>query len=380
MSRMILLNPGPANTTATVKQALQVDDICPREKAFGEVLLRVRAGLTKVVHAGSDYSTVMFCGSGTAGVEAAICSTVPPAGRLLVVDNGSYGARMQQIAAAYGIPHDSLTLGVGTRPDVAAIDAQLASGRYTQLAVVHHETSTGMLNPVQQLATAAHARGCEVIVDAMSSYAGIPIDIAELGADWLVSSSNKCIQGMAGLSFVIGRCARLAELPVFPGRSYYLNMVQQHRYLEAHGQMQFTPPVQVVYALDQALREYFAEGAVARHARYMDNFRVMDDGIRQLGFRRLMTEDVLSRILTAYLEPDHPNYDFERFHDALYTRGFTIYPGKGALHNTFRLANMGAIDASNMRDFVTAVATVLEELQLAPLYSAAVPPEGACGN
>lgn len=370
MTRMILLNPGPANTTDAVKRAMTKPDICPRETEFGDVLKRVRAQVTQVVHKGSEYTTVMFGGSGTAAVEAAIASAVPSDGRLLVIDNGAYGTRMAEIARAYGIPHDVETFGVGGYPDVERIAKKLEATRYTQLAVVHHETSTGMLNPVPELARLCRARGVETIVDAMSSYAGMPIDVAALGIDFLASSSNKCIQGMAGLGFVVCRKARLDAMRHVPGRSYYLSMAEQHRFLEKSGQMQFTPPVQVVYALDQALSEFFAEGgAEARHARYVRNWEALDSGMLRLGFRRLLPDAILSRILTAYIEPDHPRYSFDAMHDRLYLRGFTIYPGKGAQQNTFRLANMGDVTPDDMRNFVVAMQETLRDLGVDTLYS-----------
>ena len=370
MTRMILLNPGPANTTDAVKRAMTKPDICPREAEFGDVLKRVRAKVTEVVHSGHEYTTVMFGGSGTAAVEAAIASAVPADGRLLIIDNGAYGTRMAEIARAYGMAHDVEAFGVGGFPDVERIAKRLDAAKYTQLAVVHHETSTGMLNPIAELATVCRKRGVEIIVDAMSSYAGMPIDVAALGIDFLVSSSNKCIQGMAGLGFVICRKARLDAMRHVPGRSYYLSLADQHRFLEKSGQMQFTPPVQVVYALDQALSEFFAEGgAAARHARYLANWQALDSGMLALGFRRLLPEAILSRILTAYIEPDHPRYSFDAMHDRLYARGFTIYPGKGAQKDTFRLANMGDVTPDDMRGFVAAMKDTLVELGVDTLYA-----------
>jgi 2-aminoethylphosphonate aminotransferase len=366
---MVLLNPGPANTTDAVKRAMTRPDICPREREFGEVLRRVRDGAARVVHAGDAFTAVLLGGSGTAAVEAAIASAVPDDGRLLVVDNGAYGERMTAIARAYGIAHDVLAVGVGGWPDPAQVEQALARRRYTQLAVVHHETSTGMLNPVEAIGSVCRARGVEVIVDAMSSYAGIPIDVERLGADLLVSSANKCIQSMAGLAFVICRRERLARMEPIAGRSYYLALGRQHAFFEAQGQMEFTPPVQVVYALDQALAEYFAEGAEARHARYVANFDALDGGMRGLGFRRLLPEAMLSRILTAYLEPDHPRYSFDAMHDRLYQKGFTIYPGKGANRATFRLANMGDVTPDDMRAFVRAMGDVLKDMGVTPLYA-----------
>jgi aspartate aminotransferase-like enzyme len=337
---MILLNPGPANTTATVKRAMTRPDICPREREFGAVLAWVRDALTRVVHTGTRYTTVLLGGSGTAGVEAAISSSVPSDGRLLIIENGAYGARMVQIAHAYGIAHDSESFGAG-----------------------------GVLNPVEAIGALCRSRGVELIVDAVSSYAGIPIEIEALGADFLVSSSNKCIQGMAGLAFVVCKRERLERMQPIAGRSFYLALAGHHRFLEQEGQMQFTPPVQIVYALEQALKEYFAEGGNERHLRYVANWEVLDSGMRALGFRRLLPEAILSRILTCYLEPDHPRYTFGEMHDRLYGKGFTIYPGKGARQATFRLANMGNVCTDDMHAFLAAMTETIEEMGMSPLYS-----------
>lgn len=366
---MLLLNPGPANTTETVKRAMTRPDICPREREFGDLLARVRTDLTRVVHSGDAYRAVLLTGSGTAAVEAAVASTVPVDGRLLVIENGAYGTRIAEIAQAYGIAHDVLSFGVGGFPDLERIEHALAAARYTQLAVIHHETSTGILNPVAAIGALCRHAGIEMIVDAMSSYAGIPIDIESMGADFLVSSSNKCIQGMAGLGFVIARRSRLERMQPIAGRSFYLNLGQNHRFFERDRQMQFTPPVQVIYALAQALDEYFAEGGANRHARYVANWEALDGGMRGLGFRRVLPDAILSRILTTYLEPDHPGYSFDAMHDSLYAKGFTIYPGKGLRQATFRLANMGDVRPEQMRTFVSAMAETLSELGVQPLYS-----------
>lgn len=367
---MILLNPGPANTTETVKRAMTRPDICPREREFGEVMRFVRDALTRVVHRGDVYTTVMLGGSGTAGVEAAISSSVPSDGRLLVIDNGAYGVRIAQIAAAYGIAHDVESFGVGGYPDLERIRMRLANQRYTQLAVVHHETSTGVLNPVAAIGVLCREFHVEMIVDAMSSYAGIEIDIERMHADFLVASSNKCIQGMAGLCFVICKRERLAQMQAIAGRSFYLNLAGNHRFFEREHQMQFTPPVQVVYALEQALKEYLAEGGNNRQMRYVANWEVLDRGMQKLGFRRLLPEAILSRILTCYIEPDHPRYRFDEMHDRLYQKGFTIYPGKGAAQATFRLANMGNVCTDDMHAFLQAMSETIAELGLTPLYSA----------
>jgi aspartate aminotransferase-like enzyme len=276
---------------------------------------------------------------------------------------------MAQIASAYGIAHDVESFGVGGFPDVQKIRACLEEQNYTQLAVVHHETSTGVLNPVEEIGALCREHGVEMIVDAMSSYAGLEIDIERMQADFLVASSNKCIQGMAGVCFVICRRERLAAMQPIPGRSFYLNLASNHHFFELHAQMQFTPPVQVMYALEQALREYFIEGGGNRQKRYFTSWETLHLGMRKLGFRGLLPESTLSKILTSYIEPDHPRYSFDEMHDRLYAKGFTIYPGKGTDHATFRVANMGAVDAQDMRAFLAAMAETVSEMCLKPLYS-----------
>ena len=366
---MILLNPGPANTTSTVKKALLCEDICPRESEFGDVMARVAEGLARLVGHEKEYAAVLLAGSGTAAVEAALASTVPQDGRLLVVDNGAYGARLSSIADAYLMPHDTVSFGIGGWIDVDRIAERLERERYTQLAVVHHETTTGMLNPIEAIGTLCRKRGVELIVDAMSSYAGIPISMEAMPADFLVSSSNKCIQAMPGLSFVIARRGRLESMTSIPGRSLYLDLGLQYRFFENHRQMRFTPPVQVLHALDTAIQELESEGGVAaRHHRYCECWRVLDGGMRDIGFRRLLPDEQLSHILTSYLEPTHKGYTFERFHDLLYERGFTIYPGKGGKSATFRLANMGAITPEDIGRFIEAVGETMQDMGITELY------------
>jgi aspartate aminotransferase-like enzyme len=262
------------------------------------------------------------------------------------------------------------SFGVGGFPDLRQIRARLVERSYTQLAVVHHETSTGVLNPVEEIGALCGEHGVEMIVDAMSSYAGLVIDIERMQADFLVASSNKCIQGMAGVCFVICRRERLAAMQPIPGRSFYLNLAGHHHFFEQQQQMQFTPPVQVIYALEQALREYFVEGGSNRQKRYFASWETLDTGMQKLGFRGLLPEPMLSKILTSYIEPDHPNYSFDEMHDRLYAKGFTIYPGKGSALATFRLANMGDVDADDMRAFLAAMTETIGEMGLEPLYSA----------
>lgn len=360
VARKILLNPGPATTTDSVKQAMVVEDICPREKDFGDLLDSIKHDLVKVVHGDPDYIAAMFTASGTGGLEAAVTSAVPKGKKLLVVDNGAYGARIASIAATYDIGVVLYKLAYGDYPDVNHIEELLQENKdVSHLAIVHHETTTGMLNPVEEVCRVAEKYNVEVIVDCMSSYAGIPIDIKKWKAGYLVSSSNKCIQGMPGMVFVIFKKSLLPQLQQ-QKRSYYFDLYSQYTGFEKTGQMQFTPPVQVAYALRQAIDEYFKEGELNRWNRYQENWHTLYDGLQELGFEFLLPEKYQSKILLAIKEPQDPRYDFNTMHDYLYERGYTIYPGKGAKEATFRLSVLGDLYKLDILSFLTVLTDYLK--------------------
>ena len=359
--RKILLNPGPATTTESVKQALLVEDICPREKDFGNVLDEIKDELVKVVHGEGTYTAALFTASGTGAIEAAITSAVPKGKKLLVVDNGAYGSRMIALANTFGIETVNYKIAYGEYPNTQLI-VQLLDQHpdVSHLAVVHHETTTGMLNPVKEICDLAHQRKVQVIVDCMSSYAGIPIDVRQWKAEYIISSSNKCIQGMPGMSFVIFQKALLESLR-HNKRSFYFDLYSQHEGFQKTGQMQYTPPVQVAYALKQAINEYFIEGEAGRWKRYQTNWEILYAGLQKLGFTFLLPREQESQILLAIVEPAHPNYNFNSMHDYLYARGFTIYPGKGAKEATFRLSVLGDLHPNDIKNFLIVLEEYLKE-------------------
>lgn len=355
VERKILLNPGPATTTDTVKQSLIVPDICPREEEFCNVLEEIKNDLVKIVHGEESYTSVMFAASGTGGLEAAITSAVPYGKKLLVIENGAYGTRMVKLAETFKIDVVRYQINYGDYPEIQVIESLLkTNNEVSHIAVVHHETTTGMLNPIQEICDLSHKYGKEVIVDCMSSYAGIPIEIEKWDAEYIISSSNKCIQGMAGLTFVIFK-KKLLEKIKHIKRSFYFDIYNQHTGFENTGQMQFTPPVQVAYALRQAINEYFNETEEGRWKRYLKNWETLYAGLKKLGFAFLLPEDQQSKILLAVNEPDSTNYNFEAMHNFLFDRGFTIYPGKGAKQATFRLAILGDLYKKDIEQFLVAL-------------------------
>lgn len=368
--RPILLNPGPGTTSASVKQAMVVADICPRVAPFQQLLSEIQHDLLRVVNGLDHYTCIPFCGSGTAVMEACISSVPPAAATLLVIDNGVYGSRLAEIAAVYQIPVERLTYAASQPANPDEITARLeANPEIAGIAMVHHETTTGLLNPLEEMVSVARRLNRFSIVDAISSFAAIPLDLRQLPVDFLLASANKCLQGMAGLSFVIARKPALAKLAKQPQRSYYLDLYRQSMYLKEQGQMPFTPPVQVVYALKQALIEYFQEGSSARAKRYRANWSCLHDGLAQLGFRFFLAPEHQSHILLTILEPDHPRFHFATLHNHLLEQGFTIYPGKLGPVATFRLAVIGDLHQADMEAFLTALQETMQLMGITgPLY------------
>lgn len=353
VKRNILLNPGPATTTDTVKNAMVVPDICPRELEFGELTLSVRDDLIKIAHGEKNHTCVLITSSGTGGVEACLTSVIPQDKKVLIVNNGAYGERMQAICEAYGIAHVDYNIQAGLSVDLAELEIRIQTHQHelSHVAFIHHETTVGILNPLKEICSLSHKYQLENIVDAMSSFAGMDINVERDNVDYLVSSSNKCIQGMAGISFVIARFECLKKTTGIK-RNFYFNLMANYEYLNKNKQFLFTPPVQTLYALRQAINEYFKEGGENRFKRYASMYEVMKAGVKKLGFEFLVEEKHHAKLLTAILDPKSPHYSFNEMHDYLIERGFTIYPGKVGNVNTFRLSNIGEIYPADIENFL----------------------------
>lgn len=355
VQRNILLNPGPATTTDTVKYAQVVPDICPREREFGELMRSLSADLVRVVHGDPEkFTAVLFCGSGTINIDACISSLTPPDRQILIVNNGAYSDRGREVCDAYHMDYVNLALPYDLPADPQALDAALTAN--PQVAVVyacHHETGTGLLNPIRELGRVAHAHGCTFIVDTTSSYAMLPISMEEDNLDFIMASAQKGLMSMTGLSFVIARTSLLEESRSFPTRSYYTNLYMQYAFLRDKGEMHFTPPVQTIYATIQAMKEYWQEGEAAKYARHRAVYTVLRDGMEALGFRTAVRREHEAGLVVSMLYPDDPHWDFERIHDYCYARGYTIYPGKLAQQGAFRLCALGALQPEDARSFLT---------------------------
>jgi 2-aminoethylphosphonate-pyruvate transaminase len=358
----VLLNPGPANTSLAVRRALLTPDVCHREPEFFEVMRDCRERLVRVAGCAADFAAVVLTGSGTAAVEATVCSVVPRGRALLVVKNGVYGDRLVRIAAAHGIPAEVLASDVVTPVAPGDVEAALrAHPEVSHVAVVHHETTTGLLNPVHDVARVAARLGRRVLVDAMSSLFG-ELDVAADGIDFVMASANKCLQGIPGVAFVLARRSAVDALKGQPPRSVYLDLYGHYASQEADS-TPFTPAVQVLHAMREALAELEKEGVLARIARYAENARVLRAGMAALGFQILVPEGARSNILTTFRLR---GLTYDSLHDAMKRRGYVIYAGQGDLRTyAFRVANMGTLTPRDMEAVVLAFGDVLADLGVA---------------
>lgn len=364
IKRNVLLNPGPATTTDTVKMAQIVPDICPREKEFADKMASFRKDILGVVHADpKDYTSVLFCGSGTICIDVCVNSLLPEGKKMLVVDNGAYSSRAAEVCRCYGLPHIDLKSSVYDIPDLKAIEETLEAN--PDVAVVyccHHETGTGVLNPIREIGAAAHRHGAIMVADTTSSLGMIPIDVKRDNIDFCMASAQKGIMAMTGLSFVIGRTAEVEKSKNYPVRSFYCNLYQQYAGFEKNGEMRFTPPVQTVYAAIQGLKEYYAEGEMPKYERHLRVNRAIHEGVAKLGLKEAIKPEIQSGLVVSVLYPDDPAWDFGKVHDYCYERGFTIYPGKISSSGTFRLCSLGAIDESDIKDFFVVFTEAFDKL------------------
>lgn len=359
MRNYLLLTPGPLSTSESVRQAM-LQDWCTWDKDYNEgVVTVIREQLLKLAGLDGEYTTVLLQGSGTYAVEATLSCAVRPQDKLLIVANGAYGKRMGDIARRHGLNHVLVSLKETAPVTPEAVRRALEEHPdITHLAMVHCETTTGILNPVEAVARAIRGRGLTFIVDAMSSFGGIPIDIRKLGIDFLVSSANKCIQGVPGFGFVIARRSSLSRCEG-GSRSLSLDLYDQWAEMEkGRGKWRFTSPTHVVRAFFQAVKELEDEGGVeARHDRYRENHAELVEGMRRSGFRTLLPDELQSPIITSFLYPEE-DFDFQKFYEALKERGFVIYPGKISEAPTFRIGNIGDVFPDDFRRLAEAVADI----------------------
>jgi 2-aminoethylphosphonate-pyruvate transaminase len=348
---MILLNPGPVNVSPRVTAALGRGDLCHREPECAALLERIRSRLLECFATCDGFGAVLLTGSGTAAVEAAVSSVCSERGRLVVVCNGVYGERMAAMATAARIPVSRVEGTWTAPPDIDVVETALRAPDVEAVAVVHHETTTGLINPVAEIARRARALGKLVLVDAVSGLAGDALDVG--GADLVVGTGGKCIQAFPGIAFVLVRQEVMARLATYPRRSLYLSLGTY-----TANPMPFTPAVQVAYALDEALAELLEETVAGRIARYAAAAALLRAGFAQLGLECVLPPGLRSNTITSLRFP--PGRGYAELHDALKARGYVIYEGQGWFaQEAFRVANMGALRRADLEGFLLAFGEVL---------------------
>ena len=355
----LLLTPGPLSTSAGVRHAL-LRDWCTWDDDYNkEIVQNIRTRLVALATQNTEeYTVVLMQGSGSFSVEATLgCLD----GTLLTISNGAYGERIQQMADVLGIDHIDYSLVETEAPDPQKIAALIQENpQITHVVVVHCETTTGMLNPLSEIASVVKQSGRILVVDAMSSFGGIPMDLGVLGIDFLISSSNKCIQGVPGFGFVI---ARKSELMKTKGkaRSLSLDLYDQWATMDGSGKWRYTSPTHVVRAFYQALHELEDEGGVAaRHERYCENQRILVEGMTSLGFEPLLPKQLQSPIITSFLYPES-DFDFSDFYQQAKARGFVLYPGKISQADTFRIGNIGEVYPEDIKRLVDVIKDIRTE-------------------
>lgn len=362
-SSQLLFTPGPLTTSATVKQAM-LRDLGSHDSDFLASVRKIRARLLGLgPYPPADYECVLMPGSGTFAVESVVSSAIPADGRLLVLVNGAYGRRIAQIARVHRIALDVLEIPENRKFTAERVAAHLASAAgFTHVAVIHCETTSGILNHVEEIGRVVHRAGASYIVDAMSSFGAIPIDMAGAHIDFLISSANKCIEGVPGFAFVLAY-RRALQAAQGNARTLSLDLYSQWAAMEADGHFRFTPPVQTILAFEQALNELDEEGGVrARGERYRRNHTALCRGMKTLGFEMYLAPEDQSFIITSFRYPSHPAFQFADFYERLRALGFAIYPGKLSRESCFRIGSIGRITAVEIEALLAAIRRVLHEM------------------
>ncbi|NJO67603.1 MAG: 2-aminoethylphosphonate--pyruvate transaminase [Rhodospirillales bacterium] len=358
----ILLTPGPLTTSATVKAAM-LRDWGSRDHAFIEINRRIRERLIEMAGGSGGHVCVPVQGSGTFAIEAAIGTLLPREGKLLVLINGAYGQRMARITRTIGRAVTVIETAEDNPVSPAALDAALtADPAISHVAVVHCETTSGILNPIAEVAQVCQTHGRALFIDAMSAFGALPLDVGQIRCDALIASSNKCLEGVPGMGFAIIRREAL-ETSAGNAHSLSLDLHDQWRGLEGNGQWRFTPPTHVIAAFDRALDEHAAEGGVdGRGGRYRRNHRALVEGMAAFGFATLIPAPLQAPIIVTFLMPADPKFVFQTFYDRLRERGFVIYPGKLTVADSFRIGCIGRIDEADMRRALAAIEATLNEM------------------
>lgn len=362
MKRYKLLTPGPLTTTDSVKKEMLFDH-CTWDNDYKQVTQEIRKGLLNLAHVDEDtYTAILMQGSGTFGVESVLTSSIGANDKLLIAANGAYGERMEDIARHAGISYVIYHQDYDKVPDAKVIEKMLEEDpKITHVSMVHSETTSGILNDIESVTKVVKEKGRTMIVDAMSSFAGVDIKVGELGIDFLISSANKCIQGVPGLSFIIAKKEALMKTKG-QARSLSLDLYDQWETMNKDGKWRFTSPTHVVLAFAQAMKELKQEGGIAaRSKRYYENNRAIIQNFKEMGFETYIDEEHQGPIITTFLFPEDCNYTFKEMYEYIKDRGYAIYPGKVTQTATFRIGNIGEIYKEDVEKLCSIVKEFLED-------------------
>jgi 2-aminoethylphosphonate-pyruvate transaminase len=356
-----LLTPGPLTTSLTVKQAM-LHDYGSRDAKFIDINARILERLVDIVNGAGNYVSVPLQGSGTFVVEAMIGNFVPADGKLLILINGAYGKRIAKICDYYKREYLVHETAEDVPVDTAKLDAALdADAAISHVVVVHCETTSGILNPIKEVAAIVARHQRSLLIDSMSAFGALPLDATEIEFDAVVASSNKCLEGAPGMGFCIARESAL-EKTEGNSPSLVLDLYEQWRAMQKNRQWRFTPPTHVLLAFDQALTEYEVEGGVeGRGGRYQANRELLVSGMRELGFKTLLSDELQAPIIITFHMPANPEFDFDAFYDGLKDQGYVIYPGKLTVADSFRMGCIGRLDQQQMQGALDAVKQILNE-------------------
>ncbi|RHW37485.1 2-aminoethylphosphonate--pyruvate transaminase [Lysinibacillus yapensis] len=359
MNKYKLLTPGPLTTTSSVKEEMLLDR-CTWDNDYKSITQKIRTQLLELAGASpEDYTTVLMQGSGTFAVEAVMNSTISDQDKVLIITNGAYGERIVKMAKYIGLAYREYSTAYDEYPNEEEIRHLLKEDEdITHIVMVHCETTTGILNPIEMVSKLSKEFEKTLIIDAMSSFGGMEINVPELGIDYLISSANKCIQGVPGFGFVI---ARLEKLMACEGnsRSLSFDLYDQWKEMDKDGKWRFTSPTHVVAAFSKALDELDEEGGIpARSARYQNNNRIVRERLNKIGFQAYLPEEKQSPIITTILFPND-QFEFEHFYSFVKERGYVLYPGKLTNENTFRIGNIGEIYEEDIKELCTIIESYL---------------------
>ncbi|WP_460141269.1 2-aminoethylphosphonate--pyruvate transaminase [Pseudomonas sp. S2_E01] len=360
----ILLTPGPLTTSTRTRQAMMVD-WGSWDDRFNQLTANLCEQLLTIINGGASHHCVPLQGSGTFAVEAAIGTLVPRDGKVLVLINGAYGKRLAKICEVLGRAFSTFETAEDEPVTAANVDRLLrADTGISHVALIHCETSTGILNPLADIAQVVHRHGKRLIIDAMSSFGALPVDAQQIPFDALIAASGKCLEGVPGMGFVF---ARMEALATAAGNSHSLAMDlhDQHAYMMKTGQWRFTPPTHVVAALHEALLQYVEEGGLpARHARYAANCQALMEEMSRLGLRSFLPAAIQAPIIATFHAPKDPRYQFKAFYERVKAKGYILYPGKLTQVETFRVGCIGHVQPADIRAAVAAIGEVLQEMEV----------------